>query len=86
MVGSYGKVKEVLDSESLARRAVKVIEVFAAANAYAFPTTNHIFDQFFFLADFDTTKIEANTKWRTKCATRNPIVASFKAQKCGPID
>lgn len=43
-------------------------------------------DFYFKFLDFDTAKIETNTEWRAKCASRNSIVASFEAQKCRPID
>lgn len=71
--GSYGKVKEVLDSETLSRRAVKVSVI--ASQMHRCIEAKICCD----FADFNTEKTETNTKWRAKCSTRNSIVAKFEA-------
>lgn len=53
--GSYGKVKEVLDSEDLNRRAVKVWWIFNIIFIY--------FLTIFFPADLDETEATSNTEW-----------------------
>lgn len=66
--GSYGKVKEVLDSENLCRRAVKVIKSIAnhcQMNEFSKFQLINCFLWFFWLAlaDFDTKKTQTNTQW-----------------------
>lgn len=76
ITGSYGKVKEVLDSETLCRRAVKVkqtIKLVQKRNKKKNKLFLSIFMSYF--KDIDTKKVEKNPQWRAKCSTRDSVVA-----------